>query len=59
VGLTAWDTQRIKNDFVEFAYAYGPGEAAKRSVYDALGLYLNFVNLFQLLLSLLGNRSSE
>jgi FtsH-binding integral membrane protein len=56
-GLTAYDTQRIKADFVQFAYAYGPGEAAKRSVYDALGLYLNFVNLFQMLLSLLGNRN--
>jgi uncharacterized protein len=55
-GLTAYDTQRIKADFVQFAYAYGPDEAAKRSVYDALGLYLNFVNLFQMLLSLLGNR---
>jgi hypothetical protein len=58
-GLTAYDTQRIKADFVEFAYAYGPNEAAKRSVFDALGLYLNFVNLFQMLLSLLGNRSGE
>jgi FtsH-binding integral membrane protein len=56
-GLTAYDTQRIKADFVEFAYAYGPSEAAKRSVYDALGLYLNFINLFQMLLSLLGNRN--
>ena len=58
-GLIAYDTQRIKADFVEFAYAYGPNEAAKRSVYDALGLYLNFVNLFQMLLSLLGNRNGE
>ena len=56
-GLIAYDTQRIKADFVQFAYSYGPGEAAKRSVYDALGLYLNFVNLFQMLLSLLGNRN--
>ena len=56
-GLTAYDTQRIKAEFVQFAYAYGPNEAAKRSVYDALGLYLNFVNLFQMLLSLLGNRN--
>jgi FtsH-binding integral membrane protein len=56
-GLTAYDTQRIKADFVQFSYAYGPNEAAKRSVYDALGLYLNFVNLFQMLLSLLGNRN--
>jgi len=58
-GLTAYDTQRIKADFVEFAYAYGPDQAAKRSVYDALGLYLNFVNLFQMLLMLLGNRNSQ
>jgi FtsH-binding integral membrane protein len=59
VGLIAYDTQRIKADFVQFAYAYGPDQAAKRSVYDALGLYLNFVNLFQMLLSLLGNRSGD
>jgi len=58
-GLTAYDTQRIKSGFVQFAYAYGPNEAAKRSVYDALGLYLNFVNLFQMLLMLMGNRSSN
>jgi hypothetical protein len=56
VGLTAWDTQRIKNDYVQYAYAEGQEMAAKRSVFDALALYLNFINLFQLLLSLLGNR---
>ena len=32
--------------------------AAKRSVYDALSLYLNFINLFMLLLQLLGNRNN-
>mgnify|MGYP003365708661 FL=1 len=58
-GLTAWDTQRIKADFVQFAYAYGPDQAAKRSVFDALNLYLNFVNLFQFLLMLMGNRNSN
>ncbi len=56
VGLTAYDTQRIKGDYVAYAYAQGTDEAGKRSVMDALGLYLNFVNLFQLLLSLVGNR---
>ena len=59
IGLVAYDTQRIKGDFVQFAYAYGPNEAAKRSVYDALSLYLNFINLFQFLLQLMGNRSGE
>lgn len=59
VGLTAYDTQRIKADYVEYAYAEGTEMAGKRSVLDALGLYLNFVNLFQLLLSLLGQRQSD
>ena len=54
VGLTAFDTQRIKSDYTRFAYAEGTDLAAKRSVYDALGLYLNFINLFMLLLSLFG-----
>ena len=31
-GLTAYDTQRIKADYVQFAYAAGPDGAAKRSV---------------------------
>ena len=59
VGLTAYDTQRIKSDFMEFAYAEGTEGAAKRSVYDSLQLLLNFINLFTLLLQLLGNRSSN
>jgi FtsH-binding integral membrane protein len=58
-GLTAYDTQRIKADYLQFAYSYGPEQAAKRSVYDALSLYLNFINLFMLLLQLLGNRNSR
>ncbi len=56
-GLTAYDTQRIKADYIEHSYAEGTDEAAKRSVMDALGLYLNFINLFQLLLSFMGNRN--
>jgi hypothetical protein len=58
-GLTAYDTQRIKATYVQYAYAEGPDAAAKRSVYDALSLYLNFLNLFMLLLQLLGNRNSN
>jgi FtsH-binding integral membrane protein len=58
-GLTAFDTQRIKADYVQFAYAQGSDQAAKRSVYDALSLYLNFINLFMLLLNLMGNRNSN
>lgn len=59
LGLTAYDTQRIKADYIEHAYAEGTEVAAKRTVYDALALYLNFINLFQMLLSLLGQRQSE
>ena len=58
-GLTAYDTQRIKADYVQYAYAQGSDIAAKRSVFDALSLYLNFINLFMLLLQLTGNRSSN
>jgi uncharacterized protein len=58
-GLTAYDTQRIKATYVQYAYAEGAEGAAKRSVYDALSLYLNFINLFMLLLQLMGNRNSN
>ncbi|MBO1077616.1 Bax inhibitor-1/YccA family protein [Roseomonas haemaphysalidis] len=58
-GLTAYDTQRIKADYIEYAYAEGTDLAAKRSVFDALGLYLNFINLFQLLLQFMGVRNQE
>ena len=58
-GLTAYDTQRIKSDYTQFAYAEGTDLAAKRSVMDALKLLLNFINLFMLLLQLTGNRSNS
>jgi hypothetical protein len=53
-GLTAWDTQRIKS---EYLYRAMDGETAERSaIIGALSLYLNFINLFTLLLQLLGQR---
>ncbi|CAN5450637.1 Bax inhibitor-1/YccA family protein [soil metagenome] len=52
-GLTAWDTQRIKSDYMHYA---GGQPAAKMQVMGALSLYLNFVNLFQLLLTFTGQR---
>jgi FtsH-binding integral membrane protein len=52
-GLTAWDTQRLKSQYL----AYGGSERAdKLAVMGALSLYLNLINLFQLLLSLFGQR---
>ena len=59
VGLTAYDTQRIKSTYVQYAYAEGTDLAAKRSVFDALSLYLNFINLFMLLLQIFGGRNSN
>jgi FtsH-binding integral membrane protein len=59
VGLTAYDTQRIKATYIQAVYAYGPEMAAKRSVYDSLSLFLNFINLFMFLLQLMGNRNSS
>ena len=54
-GLTAWDTQRLKEMYV---YGNMDGEAAsKASIFGALSLYLNFINMFQMLLSLFGNRN--
>ncbi|HYP63742.1 MAG TPA: Bax inhibitor-1/YccA family protein, partial [Acidocella sp.] len=59
VGLTAYDTQRIKADYVQFGSSYGIEMAGKRSVYDALQLYLNFINLFLFLLQLFGQRNQR
>jgi FtsH-binding integral membrane protein len=59
VGLTAYDTQRIKTSYLQFGGAYGAQMAGKRSVYDALQLYLNFINLFMFLLQLFGQRNSR
>ena len=49
-GLTAWDTQNAKQIYVEH------GGDPRYGVQFAISLYLNFINLFQMLLHLLGNR---
>jgi uncharacterized protein len=56
VGLTAYDTQRIKEVYVE---NLGHEAEGKLALMGALSLYLNFINLFQLLMSLLGQRNNE
>jgi FtsH-binding integral membrane protein len=53
VGLTAYDTQKIKEMYV----AYDDGQVAgKKAIMGALRLYLDFINLFMMLLQLFGNR---
>ena len=52
-GLTAWDTQSIKEGY----YAADGYEASqKKAIYGALRLYLDFINMFQMLLMLTGSR---
>ena len=53
-GLIAYDTQRLKMTY----YQLGGDQAAMgvATNYGALSLYINFINLFQMLLSLFGNR---
>ena len=52
-GLTVWNTQRAKSDYIAFA---GTPHADKLAIMGALSLYLNLVNLFQLLLAFFGQR---
>ena len=50
-GLIAYDTQKIKEQYAE---AWGRDVAEKVAVFGALSLYLDFVNLFQFLMSFMG-----
>jgi FtsH-binding integral membrane protein len=55
VGLTAYDTQKIKN--MAGSMESGSEESKKASVMGALMLYLDFINMFLFLLRLLGKRN--
>ena len=52
-GLTAYDTQRIKS---MYSYVAGTDFMGKFIVMSALNLYLDFINMFQFLLSFMGNQ---
>ncbi|MCB1532114.1 MAG: Bax inhibitor-1/YccA family protein [Alphaproteobacteria bacterium] len=52
-GLTAWDTQRIKETY---HVSYGRDALNKIAVMGALSLYLDFINLFVMMLRLFGGR---
>ena len=55
-GLTAYDTQRIKDLYFEVA---GSGDTEdKVAIYGSLALYMDFINLFMALLRLFGDRRS-
>ena len=55
VGLTAYDTQRVKDIYLESDSSVIAG---KKAIMGALALYLDFLNLFVLLLQLSGERRS-
>ncbi len=52
-GLTAWDTQRLRDTYYQVA---GSDLMGKVVIMGALSLYLDFINMFQFLLSFLGSR---
>lgn len=54
VGLTAYDTQRIKK--MSQVTDYNSEEGKKSAVFGALTLYLDFINMFLFLLRILGDR---
>ncbi|HEY9038663.1 MAG TPA: Bax inhibitor-1/YccA family protein [Roseovarius sp.] len=55
-GLTAYDTQSIKNEYLAHAQ-HGDSEwLGKSAIMGALRLYLDFINMFMFLLQLMGNR---
>lgn len=53
LGLTAWDTQTIKEQYAE---NFDAEARQKLAVFGAFSLYLNFINIFQLLLHFTGQR---
>jgi uncharacterized protein len=52
-GLTAYDTQKIKS---MYQYVAGTDMMGKTAIMGALSLYLDFINMFQFLLSFMGSR---
>jgi FtsH-binding integral membrane protein len=53
-GLTAWDTQKIKNTYYQIGG--DTAVAGKAAIMGALSLYLDFLNIFLFLLRFMGNR---
>ena len=56
VGLTAYDTQKLKNMALTQPAGLDAGVVRKGAILGALSLYLDFINLFLMLLRILGSR---
>ncbi|MFK7837898.1 MAG: Bax inhibitor-1 family protein [Sulfitobacter sp.] len=55
-GLTAYDTQRIKTEYIAHAHHGDTEWLGKAAIMGALSLYINFINMFMMLLQLFGQR---
>jgi FtsH-binding integral membrane protein len=55
-GLTAWDTQSIKNTYLQHAQGGDQEWLGKAAIMGALNLYLDFINMFLFLLRFMGDR---
>ena len=55
-GLTAYDTQNIKNTYLQMAHRGNSEWLEKAAIMGALSLYLDFLNMFMMLLHLFGSR---
>jgi uncharacterized protein len=55
-GLTAYDTQRLKSEYVAMAGTGNEAYLGKAAIMGALSLYLNFLNMFMFLLQFMGQR---
>lgn len=56
VGLTAYDTQKLKHMAIDQPEGLDSSVIKKGTILGALTLYLDFINLFLMLLRILGNR---
>ncbi|OSP55228.1 Bax inhibitor-1/YccA family protein [Pseudoruegeria sp. SK021] len=56
-GLTAYDTQKIKNTYLQMAATGDQEWLGKSAIMGALSLYLDFLNMFMFLLQFMGNRN--
>ncbi len=58
LGLTAWDVQKIKRTNEQFVSSMSGIDYHRASIYGALTLYLDFINLFLFLLRIFGGRDN-
>jgi len=55
-GLTAYDTQHIKNEYLQHVHMGDADWLDKSAIHGSLMLYLDFINMFQFLLYFMGNQ---